>query len=444
MHKKQNLKKKIENKVFNFFIDSNDFNGIPLRQISEEFDIKYSESIEIIKELVKEDIISIQSSTNPHIIGFQHYPIEIQLKILEQAKMDKVSHKKYGEVTIAFESSEFPICLYPSNNYLKANRQLEEFNNELYTKQLALGEPHLKPIFFEIEVLERYANDPRFDFKFEDYSGQISCKYDEYDKPIVRKEDQIFVKTFGLGFDSQNNRLAVVYLRYLKELTEEHQVFWKSKETREPDCKILKEYHENTIQGNWTFSYSIFSAFIGELNCLNELCLLIFDKQIFRKSYDNENRPREFTFFFTPTLKNYNDFVLLLDKMLSDNINKDFFKGEIELFELNEIEDGLVEKKHKGTIRLFEEWLLKVYNVADETIIKDLFKPLKKIRRERQNPAHRISENVYDKRYIEKQKEMTSDAYSSIRAFRTIFQQHPKAKGYEVPDWLDNGEVKTF
>lgn len=438
------LKKNIENKIFSFFIDSNDFNGIPLRQVSKDFDIEYSKSIDIIKELVKDDIISIQSSTNSHIILLQHYPLDIQLKILEEAKKSKVSHEKFGKLTLTSESSEFSICLYPSNNYLKSNRELDEFNNEIYTKQLALGEPQLKPIFFEIEVLERYANDPRFDFKFEDYSGQISCKYDENDEPIVRKEDQVFVKTFGLGFDSHNNRLAVVYLRYLKELTGEHQIYWRSKENKETDCKVVKEYDENTIQAEWTFSYSVFSAFIGELNCLNKLCLLIFGKQIFKKSYDKENRPREFTFFFTPTLKNYNDFVLLFDKMTSDNINKNFFKGEIELFELIELEDGKVEKKHKGTLRLFEEWLLEIYSVADEKILKDLFKPLKKIRRERQNPAHRISENVYDKKYVEKQKEMTSNAYSSIRAFRKIFQQHPKAKDFEIPDWLDNGKVKIF
>ena len=39
---------------------------------------------------------------------------------------------------------------------------------------------------------------------------------------------------------------------------------------------------------------------------------------------------------------------------------------------------------------------------------------------------------------------MTRNAYSSIRAFRTIFQQHSKAKDFEIPHWLNKGEVKTF
>lgn len=437
------MKDEIRNRIYEFFVESNDFNGIPLRQISDEFNIEYEESIDIIKDLVIENAVSIQSSTNPHIIGFQHYPLDSQLKILEDAKKTEVTIQKIGGFTFASENTEYPICLYPSKKHLKNKRNLSEYGNAVYTKQLALGAPHLKPIFFEIEVLERYANDPRFEFKFKDYSGSIYCKYDENDNPIVKEEDQIFLKTFGLGFDSDENRLAVVYLRYLKGLTSEHQIYWKSKEAK-GGCKMLKEYHENTIQGNWTFSYSVFSAFIGELNCLNELSKSIFGKQIFRKSFDDENRPREFTFFFTPTFKNYNEFVLLLDKMISDNINKDFFKDKIELYELQELEEGLVERRQKGTLRLFEEWLLSNYNTEDQELLKEIFKPFKKVRRERQSPAHKIDENKYDKQYFDKQRKLVNDAYSSMRAFRKIFQQHRKARNVEIPNWLDNGEIKTF
>ena len=437
------MKDKIENKVYSFFVESSDFNGIPLRNISKEFNVDYCDSIDLIKELVAEDIISIQSSTNPHIIGFKHYPVDSQIHILEEAKKTTETLQSFGEITISSEDTEFPICLYPSKNYLHKNRDLNEFNNAYYTKRLALGEPHLKPIFFEIEVLDRYFNDPRFDFKFEDYSGRISCKYDENEKPIVREEDDIFLKTFGLGFDENGNRLAVVYLRYLKDLTAEHQVYWKSRE-KSGNCKMLEEYHQNTIEGNWTFSYSIFSGFLGEQKCINDLTELIFLKPLFRKTFEKENRPKEFTFFFTPTLKNYNDFILLLDKMISENINKEFFEGKVELYEFRELENGLVERQNKGTLQIFEEWLTSVFNVKGDGTVSELFKPLKKIRRERQNPAHRIGENQYDRKLIEKQKEIMDEVYSVFRNFRNIFHQHPKARNFEITDWLENGQIKTF
>lgn len=437
------MKDLIENRVYEFFLESSDFNGIPLRNISKELNINYENSIDLIKELVVEDVISIQSSTNPHIIGFKHYPLDSQVHILEEAKKTTETKHKFGEITMTSEDTEFPICLYPSKNYLTEKRDLTEFNNAIYTKHLALGEPHLKPIFFEIEVLDRYFNDPRFEFKFEDYSGQISCKYDENEKPIVREEDNIFLKTFGLGFDENGDRLAVAYLRYLKDLTSEHQVFWKSKE-KIGKCKMLEEYHQNTIEGNWTFSHSIFSGFLEEQKCINDLTELVFSKPLFRKTFEKENRPKEFTFFFTPTLKNYNDFILLLDKMISENINKDFFEGKVELYEFIELENGLVERKTKGTLQVFEEWLTSVFNVKGDGAVSELFKPLKKIRRERQNPAHRIDENQYDKQLIEKQKEVMNEVYSVFRNLRNIFHQHPKARNFEVTDWSENGQIKTF
>lgn len=145
------MKDRIENIVYNFFINSSDFNGIPLRNISQELKIDYENSIDLIKELVKDDIISIQSSTNPHIIGFKHYPVDSQIRILEEAKKIKEVQHTIGEFTISSEDTEFPICLYPSKSYLQKKRDLSEFDNSTYSKQLALGKPQLKPIFFEIE-----------------------------------------------------------------------------------------------------------------------------------------------------------------------------------------------------------------------------------------------------------------------------------------------------
>lgn len=437
------MKANIQHKINRFFIESNDFNGIPLRQISIEMKIGYEESIDYLKELVKDQTISIQSSLNPHIIRFQHLSIDIQKRILEEAKNIKSSTHKFGNITMTSENSAHSICIYPSPNILRSERDLTIFTNSHYTKKLALAEPQLKPIFFDIEVLERYSNDPRLEFRFEDYSGSIYSKLDDNDNSIVRKEDEIFLKTFGLGFDENGNRLAVVYLRYLKNLTNEHQIYWHSKEAK-GICKILKEYHENTVIGSWTFSYSIFSAFIGELNCLNEITRVSFDKNLFRKSFEEGKRPKEFTFFFTPTLKNYNEFVLLLDKMISENINKYFFEGKVELYDTKEIEEGLIERNQKGTLRLLEEWLCSMYSTENQNAIKEIFTPFKKVRNERQKPAHRINENEYNKKFIEKQNELINKSYSSMRALRQIFQQHPKARLVEIPTWLDKGKIKIF
>ena len=204
---------------------------------------------------------------------------------------------------------------------------------------------------------------------------------------------------------------------------------------------MVKAYYENTIQGNWSNSYSIFSAFIGEQKTLNELSELIFGKKLFKKNFDSDNRPKEFTYFFVPTSKNYYEFVLLLDKMISENFNKKLFKGSIELVEIKELENGETEKINKGTLRLFEEWLLSHYNTKQQEYIKQIFDSFKQVRKERQNPAHRIQENIYDKKFNEKQIELMKEVYYSMRAFRQMFQQHPKADKFKSPKWIDEGEI---
>lgn len=437
------MKQLILDRIFNYFVNSSDFNGIPLRSLPEEFDLKTEGLIDIVKELVSEDKVSIQSSTNPHIIYSHHYPTQAQLKVLEEAKKIEIVTKKLGEITYNVPDTEYPICLYPSKKYLKSKRDINLIKEEPYTLQLALAEPQLKPIFFEVEVLDRYFNDPRYNFKFSDYSGSISCEYDREDEPLVREEDQIFLKTFGLGVDSNNNRVAVAFLRYLKDLTKEHQVYWKSREVKD-ECKMVRDYFENSIEGTWTSSISIFSAFIKQLNLLNEISNVIFGESIFRKNFDEENRPKEFTFFFIPTSKNFYEFILLLDKMISENINKKFFKGKIDLYEFKDIEEGIVERTQKGTLRLFEEWLISNFETDKEESLRKIFDPLKLIRNERRKPAHKIIENIYDKNYTEKQREIIQNAYHSIQLLSLIFLRHPNAQNYKLPDWVNNIKVKTY
>lgn len=205
-------------------------------------------------------------------------------------------------------------------------------------------------------------------------------------------------------------------------------------------CKMLEEYYQNNIEGNWIFSHSIFSAFLGELKCLNELSVQTFKINLFNETFENEKKPKEFTFFFTPTIKNYHDFIHLLDKMISENINKKFFKGKVDLYELKE-ENGVYIKENKGTLRLLEEWLTSIFKIRDEGSISDVIKPFKLIRTARQSPAHAITENSYDISLIERQRETMSEVYNSMRQLRNIFHLHPEGKSYELPDWLENGKI---
>jgi len=436
--------KSIEELVFSFFCESSDYNGIPLRQVSKDLNLGYEESIDLIKEITKSEIVSIQSSTNPHIIGFKHHTVKSQLEMLEHAKSIKVERQSFGNFEIAVEQTEYPICLYPSPKYAKKNRDVSKYGYARYSVELALAEPQMSFRFFETDILERYSNEPRFDFKFNDFSGQISCKYDEEGNPILREEDQIFLKSFGLGFDSSGTRVIAVLLCDLGRLSSEHQIAWGAKEIHGAECKVLEDYYNNVILGQWITSKSVFSALVDEINVIYTLTEKIFGVPLFRKKLDDDNRPKNFTFFFSPTSKNYYDFINLLDKYLSENINKSFFEGLIELDELKPISGNMVERVRKGTLRLLEEWVVLSFRFPDETYSKQILKPLKDVRKERQKPAHKIIENDYDTIFIDKQKKIVEACYISIASLRRNLQTHPKAHEVKLNVNLDNDIVKYF
>jgi hypothetical protein len=207
---------------------------------------------------------------------------------------------------------------------------------------------------------------------------------------------------------------------------------------------MVREYYENTILGNWAFSQSLFSAVIEEHRILNEMSQLITGKSLFRETFEGDKRPKEFTFFMTPTLRHYENFISLLDKMISDNLNKDFFKGTVEEYETAKISDDVVERKPKGTLRLLDEWLRANYRLRDESVYEKLIASFKEVRKERQKPAHRISDNYYDRDFFNKQMDLLEKVHESLANLRFIFQQHPLGASVKIPKWIAKGEIKNF
>jgi hypothetical protein len=37
-----------------------------------------------------------------------------------------------------------------------------------------------------------------------------------------------------------------------------------------------------------------------------------------------------------------------------------------------------------------------------------------------------------------------NNVYNVLRNLRNIFHQHPIAENFKIPEWLENGKVKTF
>ena len=117
---------------------------------------------------------------------------------------------------------------------------------------------------------------------------------------------------------------------------------------------MLAEYYDNTIDGKWVTSESVYTAFQYEMNAVIDLTKQIFGKPLFREKLSLDNPPKELTFFFLPTKKNYNAFVLALDQMISENINQDFFVGKVALEPGNDADGKAVNRNGLSPPRVFD------------------------------------------------------------------------------------------
>ena len=148
--------------------------------------------------------------------------------------------------------------------------------------------------------------------------------------------------------------------------------------------------------------------------------------------------------FFLPTRRNYNAFVLDLDKMLSDNLDRAFFGDQIKLREEQERADGKTEiQPPKATLTMLREWLTATYP-TEASVIKNILAAMREVRTARMKPAHIVQPDEYDERYYEEQNRILQRTRGALGQLRMLLAKNPMANSQQVPDWLLKGEFKTY
>lgn len=362
-------------RVTEAYFSSGDFNGLPLHGLA----CPRAELERMVRELVQEDLISLEFGDihpNPHIKALDPPPAAAQLE-------------KIATLGIA------NACGYPTPTQLARVVDRGKYADRPFTLRMYLGEPQLRACFFDLAVLEFYRNDPRYHYRVGDVSGQISVTSEHSLGGAMAEPDQVVLETFGFGYDADLNRAVAAYLRCLHRLSPEHQRIWHAKELR-GEYKLHPDYWRST-HGHWPEGISIFSAFLEEMHHVNELARLMGRPPLFRQEFHGEDRPRTFAFLIRPTLKEFNAFVLLLDKMISENIDLAFFAGDVPLEEERERPDGRVEIVKKGSLRVLKDWLEFAVQLSDPGVIEELVASFRKIRALRQHPAHAVEEDIFDR-----------------------------------------------
>jgi hypothetical protein len=148
---------------------------------------------------------------------------------------------------------------------------------------------------------------------------------------------------------------------------------------------------------------------------------------MFKQLFDAGDRPRGLQPFLLPTHEEMGRFILHLDQVLSENLNPDFFAGEVQRFEEQTLRDGRVLRNTKGTIRLLNEWIEQRYR-AKPQLAATVTAPLAEVRELRQRPAHRLLANDFDAAAWSERARLLGAVHAGLRALRQELQQEAASR----------------
>jgi len=405
-------------RISGYYLNSGSFNGISYGKLLLENSTDHEKRL---KNLIKEGLISVNTTdffVNPHIKAFPEEDVEKQLKSMSN-------------------SDPMQTCFYPTKKYQFTIVDKSQYSDKPFKLMLALGEPQLFHKAFDLHVLETYRNDPRYYYNNNDVVGRICIKDEFYQSNSVQKKDKTSLTEFGFAFDfDMNKRVVAAFVCDLASLTPEHQQIWKSQMVT--GNWILHPGFLGRALGMMQENISVSSAILLEMQVINEMTVKIKRKgePFFKKI--PEKHPKELSFLIRPTLSEFHKFIHLMDKLLSDNINKTFFKP----FPVSIVDD---EGSTRGTIAIFEEWIVNCFKISDRELSNNMIKVFRDIRHRRQKPAHAIIDDVFDQKYFFEQKELMLKIYKAVRTFRLLLLHNvSECQSVEVPSSILEGKIWNF
>jgi hypothetical protein len=331
-----------------------------------------------------------------------------------------------GEVVIGRPETD-PI-VFPRRPLLEPRDPVKENEVGIYAKQLRLGGSQIALRYFDRQVLDRYRQDPRYEFKELAVSGRISTPSNV---PNMLLKDRVYIR-FGRACHPNGTPAVATILFDLGELPKQHQQYWASYEIHE-DCQPDADFIKQNFDAEPIQRISPPDALLSELQEINRICKLTGEPELFRETYESHKLSR-LGLITKPTAYEFRSFVNELDKLLSQNINKEFFKNKLALVDTKGVD--------KGTLMLLDEYL-KSYGLTSSEV-SEICKPLGHVRNCRQIPAHKITEDEFDTDYWVQQNNLIIDVLKAIHLLRKVFEKHPslKHKMYVPPKWLNGWRIK--
>jgi hypothetical protein len=402
--------------VLKFYLESRDFNGLALRDASQA---TLDEAVDLVKA-GRVEVISSADFMNPHIRPWSSgRSRDEQLQDIANSADD-----------------ELVVCLYPAAATLAEHIQPGLYADQPYRRRQAMGEGHLEVVYFRIDILEQYRNDPRYDFHLDDFGLRLSAGEAAYMDEEEYEDDKTSISHLGFAYDMSKfdrddestpiARRVCAFLYDLGNLTPTHQQRWRTYQVPPEGLEPHPVWWGAQIRGQWHDGLGPFERLLFELRSLNELHKNAFGCDLLRAT----ERPREFGWILRPSQQEFDAFIHQLDKLLSENLRHDAFdKAGIPKKDANDQNIGTLNRLNR---------LLERNRIAEDDR-REVLKPIRDVRTARQKPAHTLRANVTDKTFVRRQAQLLQDVTASVVALRDHWQSHPANAGWSEPDYITNG-----
>jgi len=398
---------------------TSDYNGMALSEMPEQLDSTPELVIRAVKQLLSRGSVTAifgDVHPNPAIKALPDEPKRVLLRKFASSKKRRYAY------------------IYPSSALLQRRVDRSKYQGRPFALRLALGAPQLTYIAFDPAVLEIYRNDPRYLYHAPIVVGSVSIRDDYYRSRKIRKDDKILIKSFGLCFNARTREPGLAAFLYdLARLPPRHQRWWEMMQLSHGRFRIHPAYWR-WANGHFPNSISVLHAIPSLIELINQYSAAIGHPPLFRDEFTET--PPEYGWLLRPTQREFNDFAQLLDKMLGENINVRFFRGEIETEQLEKRRDGTIVAKRKWKPLLLEEWLSKHYTGRDMPW-KEAMQTFREIRELRNAPAHASRPNIYDTRLIAQQRAIVAAAFRALTDLRDIIATHPDTREVRPPRWME-------
>lgn len=398
--------------VTRFYLDSGDFNGIPV-----EIDDPRGPAL---RHLLADGLIEVTSErsyVNPHIKPWAPQQTWQEAEALADA---------LAGTGVA--------CVYPSPDAMSVV-DLSHLDTTPYERELAAGRGALDLVYFDTAAIEQYRNDPRYWFDLDDFGVSWGITDEAWSDESEPERDKITSVRAGFAYVRDEldggahptERFVCAFPRDLSKLTPAHQQRMRTWEVELPDRLMPHPTWWSMQMGNWAEHIGLFDKVLAEIEALSEVWNVAFGQPLFRST----ERHRSWGWLIRPSSTEWDQFIMLTDQLLSENLNTAALDAAGAPAENSRGE-------RLGTLNRLTELFYK-RTTAPKKQVDETFAPLKKVRKARQKPAHAAKAPATDAEAFVRQRDLLIDLAKSLEALRRFFQAHPKvvAAGWQPEEHLD-------